>query len=96
MGRQTENSLSIVLTPGVEIEYLRVPVGKFLMGSDKRKDPEARYDELPQHEVYLDEYWMGKYAVTNAQYEVFVKAIGYEQPRLWHSGMIPTGKKTKR
>ena len=65
------------LAPGVEMEFVRVPAGEFLMGSDT-KDPDARDAELPQHKVYLDEYWMGKYPVTVAQFAVFVQASGHQ------------------
>ena len=72
-----ENSLSIVLAAGVEMEFMRVPAGKFLMGSDKNKDLGAYDDELPQHEVYLDEYWMGKYPITVAQYAAYTNVSNY-------------------
>ena len=74
------NSLSLT---GVKMEFVRVPEGMFLMGGDKRKDLEARRQELPQHEVYLEEYWMGKYPVTNTQYMEFVKTTGRNQPHHW-------------
>ena len=56
-----------------------VPAGEFLMGST---DPEARnttekgraYPEGPQHTVYLDDYWIDKYEVTNSQYASCVDA----------------------
>lgn len=55
-----------------------VPPGPFLMGSDKEKDPQAYDDELPQHELTLPGYWIGRYPVTVAQFRAFVKASGYQ------------------
>jgi formylglycine-generating enzyme required for sulfatase activity len=52
--------------------FVRIPAGSFSMGSDRKKDPEARDNELPQHDVYLSEYWMGRYPVTVAQYRAFL------------------------
>lgn len=63
---------------GFRLELVRVPAGKFLMGSDKAKDKAAWDDEVPQHWVYLDEYLIGKYPVTVAQFAAFVKATGYK------------------
>jgi serine/threonine-protein kinase len=45
-----------------------VPAGDFLMGSDKAKDSQAYDDELPQHTVYLDTFWIDQTVVTNAEY----------------------------
>ncbi len=45
-----------------------VPAGNFLMGSDKAKDSMANDDELPQHTVYLDAFWIDQTVVTNAEY----------------------------
>ncbi len=73
--------------PGVraipDIVWCEVPAGPFLMGSDKRRDPEAFERELPQHEVTLSAYSIGKYPVTNAQFAAFVQAGGYGEPRYW-------------
>jgi formylglycine-generating enzyme required for sulfatase activity len=52
--------------------------GSFLMGSDKDQDSQAYDDELPQHEVDLPGYWIGRYPVTVAQFRVFVEESGYE------------------
>jgi formylglycine-generating enzyme required for sulfatase activity len=46
-----------------------VETGSFLMGSDKKKDAQAYDDELPQHEVDLPGYWIGRYPVTNKEYK---------------------------
>jgi len=54
-----------------------IPPGPFLIGSDKGKDPQALDDELPQHEVTLPGYWIGRYPVTVAQFRAFVEASGH-------------------
>ncbi|MGC9356662.1 MAG: formylglycine-generating enzyme family protein, partial [Anaerolineae bacterium] len=46
-------------------------------------------NELPQHEVTLETFEIGRYPVTNAEYAVFVKATGHATPRHWHGGMFP-------
>lgn len=40
--------------------------GSFMMGSD---DEEAYYDEKPVHEVHLKDYYIGKYPVTQGQWQ---------------------------
>jgi formylglycine-generating enzyme required for sulfatase activity len=50
------------------IELVRVPKGKFIMGSN---DSDS---EKPQHTVDIPyDYWMGRFPVTNAQYSQFAK-----------------------
>jgi formylglycine-generating enzyme required for sulfatase activity len=55
-----------------------VPPGPFLMGSDKNRDPQAYEDELPQHQVTLPGYWIGRYPVTVDQFRAFVESSRYE------------------
>ena len=44
------------------------------------------YDiELPQHKVYLDDYAIGRFPVTNGEYMKFMEAGGYENFRHWLS-----------
>jgi formylglycine-generating enzyme required for sulfatase activity len=54
-------------------EMILIPAGEFWMGS-----PEGvgNADEHPQHKVYLDDFYIGKYEVTNEQYAEFLNAIG--------------------
>ena len=65
---------------GAELVY--VPAGDFLMGAAD-DDPQAYYDERPQHVVYLDAYWIDKTEVTNEQFGRFVDATGYEAGPWW-------------
>jgi formylglycine-generating enzyme required for sulfatase activity len=60
---------------------VRIPLGPFLMGSDKDQDFQAYDDELLQHEVDLPGYWIGRYPVTVAQFRSFVEERGYEVDR---------------
>ncbi len=50
-----------------------VPAGKFLMGSSD-SDKQAYKDEKPQHEVYVDAFWIDQTEVTNAQYKKCAQA----------------------
>jgi len=49
---------------GVSLDLVRIPAGKFTMGSNESGD------EKPIHEATLKEFWMGKYTITNAQWNV--------------------------
>jgi serine/threonine-protein kinase len=64
------------LAQSVEMEFVRVPAGEFLMGSDRAKYSLTYDFELPQHKLNLPEYWIGKTEVTVAQFAVYVKATG--------------------
>jgi eukaryotic-like serine/threonine-protein kinase len=84
----------VKLADGVEMELVRVRAGEFPMGSDPKRDSLAYGDEQPQRRVHLDEYWMGRYPVTNAQYQAFVAATGKRVPSHWSKGNIPKEKET--
>jgi formylglycine-generating enzyme required for sulfatase activity len=66
--------LKLALAPGVEMILVQVPNGEFL------------YGEM-NWQVHLDEYWIGKHPVTNAQFNAFLKAAHYP-----YAGKIPAGK----
>jgi formylglycine-generating enzyme required for sulfatase activity len=52
--------------------------GPFVMGSDKGRDPKAHDAELPQHELTLPGYWIGRTQVTVAQWCSFVNESGHK------------------
>ena len=51
---------------GVELEMIAIPGGKFLMGSP---EGEGNDWEKPQHEVNVQSFYLGKFPITQAQYE---------------------------
>ncbi len=53
---------------------IKIPAGEFKMGTSA---DEGEIDEHPQHKVYLDEYYIAKYEVTNEQFERFINSTGY-------------------
>jgi len=59
---------------------VKVPAGAFKMGGDGEL---ADAVEKPVHEVSLQAYWIGKYEVTNQQFERFVAATGYDAGPTW-------------
>ena len=59
------------LGDGVKMEFVLIPPGKFQMGSPK--DEEKDDDDEEQHEVEITRpFYLGKYAVTQEQYEKIV------------------------
>jgi formylglycine-generating enzyme required for sulfatase activity len=83
---------ALTIASPIHLELVRVPAGKFLMGSDPAKDKDAQDDEQPQHSVYVPEFTIGKYPVTNVQYAAFVRAMKHRLPGHWEGGKIPPGK----
>jgi formylglycine-generating enzyme required for sulfatase activity/DNA-binding CsgD family transcriptional regulator len=53
-----------------------VPAGEFKMGSSRTEDSQTLDEELPQHNVNLDAYWIDQAEVTNAQYAMCVADDG--------------------
>jgi formylglycine-generating enzyme required for sulfatase activity len=69
----------------LEPELILIPAGRFIMGSDKTQDPQARDGEFPQHQVYVGNFYIAKYPVTNAEYRRFVDTTGHRKPYHWES-----------
>ena len=61
----------------IKLEMIAIPGGKFLMGTEdqeiarlcKKYDTEWFENEKPQHEVIVSSFFMGKYPITQAQYQ---------------------------
>ncbi|MCA9925665.1 MAG: SUMF1/EgtB/PvdO family nonheme iron enzyme, partial [Anaerolineales bacterium] len=57
-------------------EMIRIPAGEFLYGENKEKS-------------YLDEFWIAKTPVTNAEYARFVAGTKHEPPQHWGGSQPP-------
>jgi formylglycine-generating enzyme required for sulfatase activity len=66
-----------------DIDWVEIPAGTFLMGSDKSVDDRAYDDETPQHEVELPTYYISRYPLTYKQYRAFMDAGGYSNRDYW-------------
>ena len=63
-------------------EMVPIPASPFLMGNNGN-EPFSSVAELPQHEVDLPAYQIGKYEVTRGQYRRFMQDDGYEDSSYW-------------
>ena len=71
-----EPTQTLDLGGGVKMEFVLVPPGQFMMGSD---EAEARPHEKPVHRVTISRpYYIGKYDVTVAQFRRFAETAKYE------------------
>jgi formylglycine-generating enzyme required for sulfatase activity len=62
----THESFTLALDDKVQLEMLAIPSGTFWMGSP---DGEGYDNERPRHKVTIAPFWMGKYPITQAQYQ---------------------------
>jgi formylglycine-generating enzyme required for sulfatase activity len=54
-----------------------VEAGEFIRGSNKNDN------EKPIRQIFLDEFMMGKYPVTNQEFKEFINDEGYKNKELW-------------
>jgi len=77
----------------IAFEWVDIPAGEFLMGNDPRPFHDlALPNEYPIHSLSLAEFSIAQTAVTNAEYEDFVRATNHSPPSHWVYGEIPAGK----
>jgi formylglycine-generating enzyme required for sulfatase activity len=60
------------VSPKDRKEMILIPAGDFVMGSERGAD-----DERPQQKVYVPDFYIARYPVTNAEFEAFVEATRY-------------------
>ncbi|MGH7597191.1 MAG: formylglycine-generating enzyme family protein, partial [bacterium] len=75
LGRLGDPRAGVITLPPVWVE---LPGGKFVMGSDDGEDRER-----PPHEVEVSPFKISKYPITNAQFEKFMQAGGYDNKNWW-------------
>lgn len=93
------SSTKTSLTDGKEM--VLIPAGDFIMGTDKIDNITHRkigavkplyLDQHPIRTVYLDNYYIDKYEVTNQEYKKFLDESGYDElPSHWENGSYVDG-----
>ncbi len=79
-----DSNITVPLGENVDLDMIWINPGKFRMGSPKNE--KGRSENELQHEVTLTQgYWMGKYEVTQAQYE----AVTGKNPSLSKGADLP-------
>ncbi|MGB3512029.1 MAG: SUMF1/EgtB/PvdO family nonheme iron enzyme [Microcoleaceae cyanobacterium] len=63
----------------IKLEMVYIPAGNFIMGAASYEAEKEPY-ELPQHQVSLDSFYMSKYPITQAQWEVIMGTKPAEFP----------------
>ncbi|MZG29550.1 MAG: formylglycine-generating enzyme family protein [Nitrospinae bacterium] len=83
-------------------EMVLVPAGEFIMGTNK-VDEEGTHkkigsvkplyiDQHPERKLYLGDFYMDRYEVTNEEYQKFLKATKFtDRPAHWENGTFPEG-----
>jgi len=69
----------LLLLETIDFPMIFVPAGEFLMG----------FQASNKRQVHLDDYWIDKYLVTNAQFQRFVSESGYQAQGDWRKESIP-------
>ncbi|MBP0030201.1 formylglycine-generating enzyme family protein [Roseofilum sp. Guam] len=62
------------LGKGIYLDMVKIPEGTFLMGSPKN-ELERSNNEGPQHQVRVSSFFMGRYAITQAQWKAVVNNV---------------------
>lgn len=58
--------ISIKIAEGIELQMIKIPAGRFIMGSTRHPD------EMPQTEVEIENpFWIGQFEITNRQFRAF-------------------------
>jgi sulfatase modifying factor 1 len=87
-GTTTPSPEPLTPEPGQQVEMVLIPAGTFMMGSNSEGVQQAANwcgcsrsgfeDELYIHEVYVSDFYIDKYEVTNRQFQIFADATGYQ------------------
>ncbi len=80
--RASGDTMSLAAAP----ELARIPAGEFLMGA-----ADVEEDERPVHRVYVSEFFIGRFAVTQDEYARFVRDTGHPAPAVRALPLITVG-----
>ena len=79
---QVSPELTLKLGDGVELELVYIKPGTFVMGGENTWDNRFGCYELPKHKVVITKgFYLGKYEVTQAQYDAMMGSKKGQAPR---------------
>jgi formylglycine-generating enzyme required for sulfatase activity len=76
------------MTSSVQPSLARIPAGDFLMGAS-----DAGRDQRPVHRVWVSEFFIGRFPVTQDEYARFVRATGRPAPAVRTLPLIAAGER---
>jgi formylglycine-generating enzyme required for sulfatase activity len=76
----------------LDMQFVLVPAGEFVIGSSRASDPKAGDDETPQHSLNVTDFYIMRYPVTNDEYNRFIQTTGHRAPLFWKEGQFPVEK----
>ena len=79
---------TVVLPPGrpadpAQGRRVPVPAGAFQLGVNGADEPWSLDNERPAHTVWLPDFLIGRFPVTNQEWQAFVDDGGYQHDRWW-------------
>jgi sulfatase modifying factor 1 len=74
------------MTQAAAAEFARIPAGEFLMGAS-----DAEEDARPVHSVYVGEFFIGRFPITQDEYARFVRAASHPPPAVRELPLIAIG-----
>jgi hypothetical protein len=60
----------------LNLQFVEIPGGEFIIGSDLGYDRMSQTDERPRHRLHITQYFIMRYPVTNQQYWLLSKLPG--------------------
>src|SRR5215510_10949289 len=81
----TADSLGM-MTLATSPNLARIPAGDFLMGA-----ADFERDERPVHRVFVSEFLISRFTVTQDEYARFVRATGYPPPSIHAMPLVTVG-----
>ena len=79
--------MTFSVKPRRDFVMVRIPAGEFLMGSSYGH---GDVDEFPVHKVWVDEFLIGQYLVTAAEWARFLNDVGGDTSRYFEASRETT------
>jgi serine/threonine-protein kinase len=89
--RERPATLTLTLPGEIALTLHRIPAGRCGVGCDPAKDSLAHECETPATDMWLEDFYLGQFPVTQTQFAAFVQATGHRPPLRWKNQRLPIG-----